>query len=81
MIAFLGLLGFCGCVLSSMCLLDFRLYSSVFVHMYVLFAFGLLSILCFACKVIFLFLGLLCVVLFLLLRCFLLVLPAFIVIC
>ena len=44
MIAFLGLLGFCGCVLSSMCLLDFRLYSSVFVHMYVLFAFGCVCI-------------------------------------
>ena len=44
MIAFLGLLGFCGCVLSSMCLLDFRLYSSVFVHMYVLFTFGCVCI-------------------------------------
>ena len=52
----------------------------VLLNITTLLFFGLLSILCFACKVIFLFLGLLCVVLFLLLLSFLLVLPAFIVI-
>ena len=76
-----------GIVILSYCfLLSMLQFCCVWYHhssiikYYYFTVFGLLSILCFACKVIFLFLGLLCVVLFLLLLSFLLVLPAFIVI-